>query len=164
MARASKALTDWIEVPHEPGNRFKFRMLTHIQLEEAADVVTDRALAHARDVVDLADVVAKVAAVRAAAGTTTAPDADPAAKYDRATVCRYGLAEWSGPLYLHTLDALGRHIDPAVDADDLDTATATWAAAEIIRHSCPTDATVGKGSSRSTGSLTEPGPSPTDGT
>lgn len=97
------------EVPHEPGQSMTFRMLSHVELSEAALARRKAALEEVRGMIDLLD---KLPASKVDQG-------DPE-KYDRRTLLRQGVVSWSYP--------------QDVDTDLLDPVTADWAVAEILRH------------------------------
>lgn len=154
MARASARLSEWVEIPHEPGNEMRFRALPWHVLEAAKAKKMDDQLALSR-----------------ALPTSTAPKTSedrerlkrelmaelaehPGDEYDaRILLAGHdghpgGLAAWRGPLYTNPDN--GQTVP--VDGLDLDPVTSRWAADEIVRQSNPSAVTVGKGLSPSTAS------------
>lgn len=142
MARASQVTSGSIEIPHEPGQWMRFRLVPYAVLAEARAKKMEDGIRLAKVLdgikLDLAEIQK--------AATAASVDDDPAARYDRATLLRAGIAAWS--------------YEGAVDGDDLDERTAEWAAREIVRLAFPTEKDLGKGSSPSTGTSPTPAGTP----
>lgn len=112
----TRDITERKEIPHEPGQWMVFRLLSWRALEEAR---TTRLTGALRNLSGVADVMRELQTVRAE--ETRDVQADPAAEFDRATLLRKSVQEWSYDVPV-TPDAL----------DDLDEQTAAWAAREIV--------------------------------
>lgn len=153
MARASARLSDWIEIPHEPGNEMRFRALPWHVLEAAKAKKMDETLSLSRA---LPTAAPRSDADRERMKRELAAELQqhPGDEYDaRILLAGHdghpgGLAAWRGPLYTN---ADSGQVVP-VDGLDLDPVTSRWAADEIVRQSNPSAVTVGKGSSPSTAS------------
>lgn len=135
----TKGVTRKVEIPHEPDQWMELRHLSYRQLDEARQAKLDELFGFLRKTKDL---------------TLPKPDDDKAAAdrlaaYDVPTLLRHGIVAWS--------------YGDAVTPDDLDAKTADWAAREILALSMPDEAAVGKGSSRSTGTSSEPETPPRSG-
>jgi hypothetical protein len=104
-----------------------FRQLGWRQLQEAEDARSATVLRNLRNMGgellrDLQTINRDQVQEEAQVQTAT----DPVAKYDQATILKYGITAWSYPEKLN-----------ADNLDNLDAATAAWAAGEIIRLGTP---------------------------
>lgn len=119
------------DIPGEPGQTMTLRQLGWRQLAECQEMKQITSLRTFRGMGDLlkslqndkADLEAQAAADRAEG---KAPEVDPLAKYDQATVLHFGVVAWSYPEKI-TPDNL----------DNLDEETARWAATEIVNLGKP---------------------------
>lgn len=123
MGLASRIQWD-ADVPHEPGQSFRFRQLNGAQLEEAREVRQRKVMRQYGDMVELVQQLqtADMVAVRAA-------QADLLNTYDVDTLLRYGIVSWTydEPLTLENVA-------------DLDAATREWAARQVIAPLVTTEA------------------------
>lgn len=132
MALTSE-LTKTVPVPHEQGQSFTIRKLSHHHVSMARDRARDRALELMRQLGDIKLPEPK-----------DAPPADPAAEYDRGTVLTHGITGWT---YSAPCDET--HIA------DLDEETADWAFREVLAFSVRT-AAEGKASASDSPDSTDP--------
>ena len=105
-------------IPHEAGEWMVFRTLGWKQLEDASDARSIAAYTQVRAM------GAEVYKSLESPADDTKTVADPLNKYDRATLLRFGIADWS-----YTAPC-----EPAA-FDLLDAVTAEWAAREILKPS-----------------------------
>ena len=109
-------MTQVIQHPDEPGVSFTLRKLSYSQCEEAEEVKREKALG----------IMKSLQGIELPQSTpdSMAEARNPANKYDRATVLKYGITAWS-------YDA------PCDEANkaDLDESTASWLFSAIIVHS-----------------------------
>lgn len=114
-----------VSIPHEPGEWFKFRMLSGRQLEEAGDAQQARYLSVAKllgsEVFDSFRKESNEEPVQA-----DATPEDITRGYHVDTVLKYGVIGWSYPEKI-TPQTLG----------DLDDVTRAWAAREILTLTLP---------------------------
>jgi hypothetical protein len=110
-------LTERREVPHEPGSWFVFKLLSWKALEDARQA---RQIGALRSLSGLSDVVRDLQQARTN-GEVLATETDPLNDYDRATLLKASVKEWSydAPVNAETLA-------------DLDDVTAEWASREIL--------------------------------
>lgn len=129
--------TEWVEVPHEPGNRFQMAALNWQELKEARKDRQTEAIASMRAMGgDIMQALPK-----SADNGTTAP-ADPLDTYSMATLIRYGLRDWQGPGYSDARFS-------AENVGRLDDTTAEWAARTIYGMSRIEGTAKGKSLARS---------------
>ncbi len=126
-----------MEVPHEPGNHFSLRPLSKAQMDKArGQVMQELVETFGADNVEL---IIKMQAIQG--GQVCAKcgeqlpekpegEKDELAGISPASLIRYGLKSWEGPLYTEV-------ISPDTRAE-LDSATVDWAAREILHVSEPT--------------------------
>jgi len=104
-------ITERREIPHEPGQWMVFRLLSWRALQEARDTRQAIVLQSLKGVADVLTEITK---------SRPEVEADPVAEFDRGTLLRKGIKEWSYDAALP--DSI----------DDLDEQTAAWAAEEIV--------------------------------
>ncbi len=157
MALVTK-VREWVEVPHEPGNRFQLQKLSWKQLEDAQETASARARQHMNDY--SADILVALrrenredalAAADVDEDELEAAQQDPLTGYDRFTLLRHGLVGWEGPEYQEKLNDAAR--------GDLDAETQEWACRAILRLTKPElfvdeDENPGNGNGSSTNSST----------
>jgi predicted component of type VI protein secretion system len=115
------------DIPGELGQTMTFRQLGWRQLAEAEEARSATALRSVKNMGP--EVFASLQSVDRTRNDQEAAKqgaADPLAKYDQATVLRYGIASWTYPDKLN-----------ADSIDSLDVNTAKWAATEIVNLGMP---------------------------
>lgn len=130
-------ITRQVNIPHEEGEWFRFRMLSGRQLEEASDQQQAKYMATVKGLG--AEAFQALRSENADAEKVEA-EPNPLVLYDVNTLLRCGIVGWS---YQDKLSpqAIG----------DLDDATRVWAAREILDLTLPKPDDSGNGSGRSTG-------------
>lgn len=119
-------ITRRVEVPGEDGAWLELRMLSWLQIDEAKRV----------RLAQLVDQMKLLSGVQLPESSSPA-EADPFDSLDRLTLLRLGVVSWS----------YGEQVAP----EELDQATATWAARQVYELAVPTDVESKKHSSPSTG-------------
>jgi len=119
-------ITRRLEVPGEDGAHITIRMLSWLTLDRARKA----------KLADLTDQMRALSGIELPKSDATVAT-DPFASYDRLTLLKAGITEWS----------YGTDVAP----EELDDRTAEWAAREILDLSVPTDASTRPTSLRSTG-------------
>ena len=127
-------ITRRADVPHEPGQWLELRMLSWLDLDHART-------ARIKEIAERAKVLSGIN-FAALAVPQPQPVEDPLLNFDVQTLLRRGVSAWS--------------YGDKVTTDDLDERTAQWAAREILALTLPDEGSLGKGSSRSTGTSPEP--------
>jgi hypothetical protein len=89
VALVTSQHTDPIPVPHEPGATFTFRPLSGVELDEASRKGTKAVLALVEGL------GTEAIKTMQALGTNGATAADPRSGYDKDTLVRYGIVDWS---------------------------------------------------------------------
>ena len=135
-----KKHANWVEIPHEPGERLQLRSLSHTEDAEAEAETTAHSIELMRALADVPLPVIERPAARTADLLNT---------HERATVLRFAVVAWT--------------YEGEVDTDGLDPKTADWAAREILKLTHPSEDDLGKGSSRSTATSADPDSPPRNG-
>lgn len=136
MALRSKE-TKRLDVPNEPGQWVDIQAVSFLTLDKAKGerlkVISDLS----GSFVQLQKAIASNGAADAVAAVIAAAEEDRLQSYDKFTLLKHGLIAWSyeGP----------------VIPEDLDGATAEWAARAILDHTLPSEAQTKAPSSLSTG-------------
>ena len=113
MLTDKTSLTEQVAIPHEPGEWMRFRALSWRDLQAAQEA--RRAAVF--------EVAAKLPAEVIQNLQGQSPDEDEAGRYDKVSMLRSGIAEWS----------YGDSVRPET-VDRLDQKTADWAFEEIVRR------------------------------
>jgi len=127
MGLIADTARQWVDIPHEPGERLEFAPLNWSQLEIARQVKTEQVMKQAA--LFSADTIKGLQGDQAQSGSV-----DPLDALDKATVLAYGLKGWS---YELPFTREGYKI--------LDEPTSTFAFREIGRRSLVTKEEQGNG-------------------
>ena len=116
-------LTKKLDIPGEDGQWITIRQLSWRQRERASEARTDQVMGRLKSMGP--DILRELQGAQARPDVQAAT-ADPLTAYDKALVLQFGITAWS----------YGDKVKPD-DIDELDEATADWAAREIIAFSSP---------------------------
>lgn len=115
---------EWLDIPHEPGNKIRIRLLSGLEMDEASDI-------RSREVMKKYGAIGKEAlAAFRGDELPQAPvqfEVDPTEEYDHKYLLVHAIEAWSGPNY----ESL--QVSDATKAD-LDSITMKWLIGEIIKR------------------------------